>query len=77
MKGVGFRNVNDSMVVKAKWLMLAMQERLELHIAGRVENLRLRHYTLDFIRDNLAAMAAAKCIVGHVVNDYEFYKIDD
>ena len=50
VKGVGFRNVNDSMVVKAKWLMLAMQERLELHIAGRVDNSRLHHYTLDFIR---------------------------
>ena len=64
-------------VVKAKWLMLAMQERLELHISGRVENSRLHHYTLDFIWENLAAMATVKCIVGHVVDDYEFYKIYD
>ena len=77
VKGVGFRNVDNSMVVKAKWLMLAMQERLELHIAGRVDKSRLHHYTLDFIRDNIAAMAAAKCIVGHIVDDYEFYRIDD
>ena len=38
VKGVGFRNVNDSIVVKAKWLMLEIQEQLELHIAGRVDN---------------------------------------
>ena len=74
-KGVGFGNVDESMIDKAKWLVLAMRERLELHVVNRVDHSRHHHYTLDFIRDNLASMAAAKCLVGHIVDDREFYKI--
>ena len=49
-----------------------MQERLELHVAGRVNNSRLHDYMLDFIWDNLVSMAAAKCLVGHIVAHHEF-----
>jgi len=77
VKGVGFGNVNESMIDKSKWLVLAMRERFELHVAQRVDRSRLHHYTLDFIRDNLASMSAAKCLVGHIVDNHEFYNIDD
>lgn len=35
------------------------------------------HYLLNFVWDKLLSMAAAKCLVCHIVEDPEFHKIDD
>ena len=60
VKGVGFGAVDENIVEKAKCLLLALQQRLDLHIADRVDDIRRHHWTLGLIRDNLASMAAEK-----------------
>ena len=34
-------------------------------------------YTLDFVRDNIPAMAAIKCLIGQIVDQPEMFGIDE
>ena len=46
-----------------------MQQRLDLHEIQRVDPSRHGHFTLRFTREKIPAMAAAMCLVGHIVDD--------
>jgi len=50
---------------------------LECHIAERVDTTQQNHWTLRFTRDNLPPMAAAMCIVGHIVDNRGTYSLDE
>ena len=76
-KGVSVGDVNQSMVAKAKLLMPALQQRLNLHIRERVDVRRQHHWLLEFIWDNLPSMAAVKCVSGHITEHLESYSIDE
>jgi len=73
IKGVEFMSVEADMMEKSKLLMSALQQRLEFHVSGRVDKRRWYHWTLDFVRDNFAPMAAAMCLVGHIADDLDTY----
>ena len=73
VKGIGFLFVDDKMIEQSKLLMNALQQRLEFHISGRVDKRRWYHWTLDFVRDNFAPMAATICLVGHIADDLDTY----
>lgn len=77
VEGVTIGDVSESMVCKAKLLVSALQQRLDLHIRGRVDNKRQHHWTLEFIRDNLPSMAAVKCLSGHIAEHLESYNIEE
>jgi hypothetical protein len=79
VKGVSFRAFETSMIDEAKLLVLAMLQRLDLHIADpdRVDIRRHHHYTLDFVRDNVPAMAAILCLSGQVVDHLASFRIDE
>ena len=76
MKGVGFGNIDKSVVDKAKWLVLAYQQRLDLHIAYCSNKKRHHHWTQEFIWDNIPSVAAAKCLVGNIADHLEFFETD-
>ena len=76
MKVVGFVAVDETMVEKAKCLLLALHQRLDLHISDRVYDRGQHHWNLDFIWDNIASMVAAKCLVGHIADHIESYRIN-
>ena len=79
VKGVSFGSVDDGMVEKAKKLVLTMQQRLDLHVADptRVDKRRRHHYSLDFVRDNIPAMAATLCFSDHIVDHLDSFRIDE
>ena len=79
VKGVSFRAFETSMIDEAKLLVLAMLQRLDLHIADpdRVDIRRHHHYTLDFVRDNVPAMAVILCLSGQVVDHLASFRIDE
>jgi len=77
VRGVRVGEVNEGVVIKAKTLVPMMEQRLEHHIDARVDIRRKYHYSLDFIRDNLASVAAAKCLVGHIVNDLQSFTTNE
>ena len=65
-------------MIKAKTLVPMMEQRLDHHINARIDNRRKYHYySLDFIWDNLASVAAAKCLVGHIVHDLQSFTINE
>ena len=73
VKGVEFLPVNADMIANSELLIKALRQRLEFHISGRVDKRRWHHWTLDFVRDNFAPMAAAMCLVGHIADDLDTY----
>ena len=79
VKGVRFEMVDDKMIDRASALKLKLQQRLDLHISDttRVDRRRREHYTLDFVRDNIPAMAAALCLCGHVAEDLSSFGMDE
>ena len=77
IKGVGFGDVDEKMVDRAKYLVLTMRQRLDLHITNFVDKRRYHHYTLDYLRDNLPALAAGKCLVGHIVDQVQSFRLDE
>ena len=72
MKVVVFGAVDETMVEKAKCLLLSLQQRLYIHISDRVDERRRHHWTLNFIWENLASVASAKFLVGHIADHLEF-----
>ena len=77
VNGLNTIAMSDDMMVQADNLALAMEQRLEYHIAERVDLSRHHHWTLNFTRDNLPTMAAAMCVVGHIVDDLDTYSLDE
>jgi len=63
------------MMTKADSLALTLEQRLEYHIAERVHQTRQKHWTLQLSCNNLPHMAAAMCLVGHIVEDLATYSI--
>mgnify|MGYP000890461135 CR=1 FL=1 len=61
------------MIAKSELLIEALHQILEFQISGRVDRRRWYHWTLDFVRDNFAPMAAAMCLVGHIAEDLDTY----
>ena len=78
VKGVEAVPIDEALLSKADALALALDQRLDLHIASdRVDDSRRNHWTMRFTRDNIPPMSAAMCIVGHVVEDIPLYRIDE
>lgn len=77
VKGVSSIAITDEMMNTADKLAESMAARLAIHIDDRVDSSRHNHWTLQFTRDNLPPMAAAMCLVGHIVDDIETYGIDE
>ena len=77
VKGIDTVPIDDEMMAKADQLALALEPRLDCHIADRVDACRQNHWTLQFTRDNIPPMAAAMCLVGHIVDNLETYGIDE
>ena len=79
VKGVSFGAAENSMIDEAKLLALAMYQRLDLRIADPdcVNVRRHHHYTLDFFRDNIPAMATVLCLSGQVVDHLKLFRIDE
>ena len=73
VKGVEFLPVNAAITAKSELLVEALRQRLDFHISGRVDRRRWHHWTLDFVRDNLAPVAAAMSLVGHIADDLDTY----
>ena len=77
MKGVWFLDVDEEMVDRAKYLVLGMRQRLDLHIGNFVDKRRHHHYALDYFRENIPALAAGKCLVGHIVDQVQCFRLDE
>ena len=77
VKVVGFVAVDETMVEKAKCLLLALHQRLDIHISDRVDDRGRHHWTLDFLRDNIASIVAAKCLIGHIADHLESYRVHE
>jgi len=77
VKGVGAVAITNELMDNADSLALALEPRLDLHIDDRVDLSRQDHFTLRFTRDNLSSMAAAMCLVGHVVSHVDTYRLDE
>lgn len=77
VKGVQFGNVDDVMIQQAMKLLPAMQQRLLLCIDDYVDLSKHHHHTLDFVRDNLPAMAAIRCLIGQTVDRLEMFGVDE
>ena len=77
VKGVGTVEITAEMMDNADRLAPALMSRLNLHIDDRVDSSKQGHFTLRFTRDNLAPMAAAMCLAGHVVGSVERCRLDE
>ena len=82
VKGVKVVPMNDcnrlsEMIINVEDVQSAMETRFEFHIAERVHSSRQDHWTLKFTRDNLAPMAAAMCMFGHVVDYVKEYRLEE
>ncbi len=77
LKGVAFCAVDNTMTVNADKLAPLMMQRLRTLVAARVSQKCSNHITLGFVRDNLHAIAAQMCLVGHVVSCVETSSCDD
>ncbi|KAL9178336.1 hypothetical protein ACHAXT_001764 [Thalassiosira profunda] len=75
----GFRPVDmdETKVDNAGWLEGAMSQRLAYHCADRVDSSKQDHWTLRFVHDNLANMAASFTLAGHVVDDVDTCAINE
>lgn len=71
VKGVTIRPVDDVMKHNADRLASIFLQRLNFHIAERVDDSSRNHISLSFVRDNLPAVAAQMCLVGHAMDDVE------
>ena len=77
VKGVGAVTINNELMSNADSLALALRQRLDLHVSERVDASRHNHWTLGFTLDNIPPMAAAMCLVGHIVGDINMYGIHE
>ena len=69
--------VTDEWKTNANELVSAMETRLDLHIAKRVDIGRWEYGTLRFVHDNLPAMIVAMCMSGHVVPPVGWNQLDE
>ena len=77
VKGVSFIDVDEEVVDRAKWLVLAMQQRIDLHVDERVDRRRHHHYSLDYLRDNIPSLAAGKCLTDQIVENVRSFRMDE
>ena len=76
-KGVTFVPIDDELKKRADILATLLVARLDCHVSERVDSSRQDHWTIDFTRANITVMAAAMCLVGHIVEDIGSYKLRD
>lgn len=77
VKGVPFVDVNEQHVHESDILVQALEQRLDLHIAERVHVSKHHHWTVHFTRDNLAPMAAAMMLTGHMMGHFDTHSISE
>jgi hypothetical protein len=77
VKGVDAVLIDKELAATAYKLALLMKPRLDQHVADRVDESKHNHWTLRFTRDNIPPMAAAMCLLGHVVDDLEVFDISE
>jgi hypothetical protein len=77
LKGVNAVPIKEELMDNANNLALALDPRLNFHIGDRVDETKHDHWTLQFTRDNISPMAAAMCLVGHVVGDIKKHRLDE
>ena len=77
VKGVSFIDVDEEVVDRAKWLVLAMQQRIDMHVDDRADRRWHHHYALDYFRDNIPALAAGKCLTDQIVENVRSYRMDE
>ena len=75
VKGVSFVEVNEQYMHESDTLVQALEQQLDLHLAARVHVSKHRHWTVNFTRDNLAPMAAAMMLTGHMMGHFETHNI--
>ncbi len=68
MKGVDVVPITTGLMTKADALVLALEQRFDIHIDNRVDKVHQHHSTLRFTHNNLLPMAAAMFVAGHIVN---------
>ena len=54
-----------------------MEQQLDLHLAARVHVSKHHHWTVHCTRDNLAPMAAAMMLTGHMMGHFETHNISE
>eukprot|EP00986_Skeletonema_menzelii_P009304 scaffold4187_cov135-Skeletonema_menzelii.AAC.10 len=70
--------VTQAMKINADKLESALAARLNFHIAGKVHQSKQKHWTVNrFVPDNLAPMAAGMCLMGHIVDRVERWRMDE
>lgn len=77
VKGVKFVGVNERRVHESDTLVQALQQRLDLHLSAWVHVSKHHHWTVHFTRDNLAPMAAAMMLTGHMTGHLETHNITE
>ena len=75
VKGVRFVEVHERHVHESDTLGKALEQRLDLHLSARVHASKYHHWTVYFVRDNLAPMAAAMVLTGHMMGHIETHNI--
>mmetsp|Transcript_22611 Transcript_22611/g.34254 ORF Transcript_22611/g.34254 Transcript_22611/m.34254 type:complete len:444 (-) Transcript_22611:16-1347(-) len=70
--------VTTAMKINADKLESSLSARLSFHVSGRVHQTKQQHWTINrFTPDNLAPMAAAMCMMGHIVDRVERWRMDE
>ena len=77
VKGVRLVEVTERRVHESDILAKVLEQRLDLHISARVHPSKHHHWTMYFVRDNLAPMAAAMMLTGHVLGHLETNNISE
>jgi len=75
VKGVQAIPIDEELMSKAVALGRLLEPRPNQHIAERVNKSRHNHWAMRFSPDNMPPMAAAMCLVGHIIDDIECYSI--
>ena len=71
LKNESFVEVTETLQQNSDQLTIALESRFNFHVESKVDKRRQNHWTIRFTRDNIPAVAAAMCIVGHIFDDVE------
>ncbi len=52
---------------------LFTKPRLDQHVVNQVDESKHNHWTLQFTHNNVPPMDTEMCLLGHVVNDLQFF----
>ena len=77
LKGVSFVALTSQLKENANQLAIILESRFNFHVESKVDTRRQDHWTIRFTRDNIPAVAAAMCVVGHIVDDVSKWRDDE